>query len=313
MEIKSSVGGTGASGSDRVANMPIYPKSSHDVHDSSCGSARPFPCGTKEVGIVASATEKVVDLNDEGKSTHKDTWERDITPGEPNYLQLKRKYPHGEPMKTVMATSGSKDRTLQQKEVNDMRIEEDSLIKRLKTGSSGSYVSNSSMEEISLCDMRSGSSVEGNKLDKDSNVNSMSRDCGTSERFFFPVDSVNESNLDLESESMEWKASVPENEGSLVTFPSLELALGADSRARNKEILPLAVGVTDNKNEDKPPDKVSVKEEEEGLSASLSLSLSFPFPDGEQTAKPVSKQGQLLGETRHMNTSLLLFGGLPKK
>ena len=202
---------------------------------------------------------------------------------------------------------------------NNTLVDGESISKKLKTGFSGLYGGSGSRDEISLsgsfasqtCDLGSSSSVEERSYDKASAEKVILEDLGTSERYFFPVDSHHVKDCRLPAISMPWNSSNDEDrvrDG----IPNLELALGAETKSPNKGILPFFGMAERNHIQNKPPDKVMNKEEDDdGVSASLSLSLSFPFPDKEQTVKPVSKTEQLVPERCHVNTSLLLFRGLP--
>ncbi|TXG74875.1 hypothetical protein ES288_1Z002500v1 [Gossypium darwinii] len=112
-------------------------------------------------------------------------------------------------------------------------------------------------------------------------------DMGSSERFFFPVESRGPGEFRLGDNSKPWK----------------ELSLKDEDREQWKK----------NDNRNTPQDKVTKKQEEDDVSASLSLSLSFPFPEMERNVKPVPKPEQQLPERHPVNTSLLLFRGFPEK
>ncbi|KAJ9185636.1 hypothetical protein P3X46_005242 [Hevea brasiliensis] len=195
------------------------------------------------------------------------------------------------------------------------------ISKKLKTGFCEQYGCTSSREGNSLsegfasqiCDLGSSSSIEEKSCEKAVDEKVILEDMGTTERYFFPVDSHRVKDFRLGGNSMPWKEYSSNDEDQFRDgVPNLELALGAETKPQNKGILPFFVGmVGKNNTQNKTPD--NVKEEEDGISASLSLSLSFPFPEKEQTVKPVSKTEQLLHERRHVNTSLLLFGGFSDK
>ncbi|KAF2288055.1 hypothetical protein GH714_004134 [Hevea brasiliensis] len=166
-----------------------------------------------------------------------------------------------------------------------------------------------------ICDLGSSSSIEERSCDKAADEKVILEDIGTTERYFFPVDSRRVKDFRLGDNSMPWKEYSSNDEDEFHDeVPNLELALGAEAKTPNKGILPFFVGMVEkNNSQKKTPDNVTDKEEEDGVSASLSLSLSFPFPDEEQTVKPVSKTEQLLPERHNVNTSLLLFGGFSDK
>uniref|UniRef100_A0A6N2L550 AIPP2-like SPOC-like domain-containing protein n=1 Tax=Salix viminalis TaxID=40686 RepID=A0A6N2L550_SALVM len=195
---------------------------------------------------------------------------------------------------------------------NNRLVDGESISKKLKKGFSGLYGGSGSRDENSLsgsftsptCDLGSSSSIEERSYDKASVEKVILEELGTSERYFFPVDSHPVKDSRLPAISMPWNSSNDED-------PNLELALGAETKPPN--ILPFFGMAEKNHNHKKPPDKVMNKEEDDDVSASLSLSLSFPFPDKEQTVKPVSKTVPHVPERCDLNTSLLLFRGLPDK
>ncbi|XP_031257241.1 uncharacterized protein LOC116115221 isoform X3 [Pistacia vera] len=202
-------------------------------------------------------------------------------------------------------------------------VDGESSSKKPKTCFSGTYGYSSSRDRDSFSDgfssqrddLHPSASVEDKRCDVLCDEKVIPEDLGTTERYFFPVDS-HVKDLQLGSNPMPWKALSSKDEDQFRDgFPNLELALGAEKKPPNKGMLPFFVGSVDkNNNQDKPPDKVTDKGKEEDVSASLSLSLSFPFPDKEQqTVKPVPKTEQLLPERRHVNTSLFLFGGFLDK
>ncbi|KAJ6744119.1 RING/FYVE/PHD ZINC FINGER SUPERFAMILY PROTEIN [Salix purpurea] len=198
------------------------------------------------------------------------------------------------------------------KEDNNRLVDGESISKKLKKGFSGLYGGSGSRDENSLsgsltsptCDLGSSSSIEERSYDKASVEKVILEELGTSERYFFPVDSHPVKDSRLPATSMPWNSSNDED-------PNLELALGAETKPPN--ILPFFGMAEKNHNQKKPPDKVMNKEEDDDVSASLSLSLSFPFPDKEHTVKPVLKTVPHVPERCDLNTSLLLFRGLPDK
>ncbi|XP_020534377.1 uncharacterized protein LOC105632478 isoform X2 [Jatropha curcas] len=201
---------------------------------------------------------------------------------------------------------------------------ESSIGKKLKSGCSEQYACSSVRGgnrlgdgfTSQICDLGSSSFIEEKSCDKAPDEKVILEDVGTTERYFFPVDSHRVKDFQLGGNSMPWKEYSSNDEDQIhEEVPNLELALGAETKPPNKGILPFFVGMVEKNNtQNKTPDKkVTDKEEEDGVSASLSLSLSFPFPDKEQTVKPVSKSEQLLPERRHVNTSLLLFRGFSDK
>uniref|UniRef100_A0A6P6G1F4 uncharacterized protein LOC107414721 isoform X6 n=1 Tax=Ziziphus jujuba TaxID=326968 RepID=A0A6P6G1F4_ZIZJJ len=232
------------------------------------------------------------------------------------YQPSQRKRPHIDLMDTAPPASDLASQKMPWNGVNNMPIDGASIGKKPKTGSINMY------EYSGRNSLGDGISSQGNDLGPCSLVEEkrcvescdekvIPEDFGTTERFFFPVDSRHVKVGD--SFASRRSFSTGNEERSHDGFPNLELALGAETKPQNKGILPFFVGVVDKKNnQDKPPDKL-IDDKEDDVSASLSLSLSFPFPDKEQPVKPVSKSEQLRAERRHVNTSLLLFGGFPEK
>lgn len=201
---------------------------------------------------------------------------------------------------------------------NNMLIDGESIGKKLKTGLSDMYGCSSYSGRNTLGDSipTQGkdlpcSLVEEKRCVEACDEKVIPEDLGTTERFFFPVDSRHAKGDNHASR----RGLSTGNEDRLHDgFPNLELALGAETKPQNRGIRPFFVGLVDKKNnQDKAPEKVMDDDKEDDVSASLSLSLSFPFPDKEQPVKPVSKSEQLRPERRHVNTSLLLFGGFPEK
>lgn len=171
---------------------------------------------------------------------------------------------------------------------NNTLVDGESISKKLKMGFSGLYGGSGSREENSLsgsftsqtCDLGSSSSVEERSYDKASAEKVILEGLGTSERYFFPVDSHHVKDSRLPAIFMPWNSSNDEELDRVRDgIPNLELALGAETKSPNKRILPFFGMAEKNHIQNKPPDKVMNKEEEDGVSASLSLSLSFPFPD----------------------------------
>lgn len=232
------------------------------------------------------------------------------------YQPSQRKRPHIDIMDTAPPASDLASQKMPWNGVNNMPIDGASIGKKPKTGSINMY------EYSGRNSLGDGISSQGNDLGPCSLVEEkrcvescdekvIPEDFGTTERFFFPVDSRHVKVGDSFASRRSFSAG--NEERSHDGFPNLELALGAETKPQNKGILPFFVGVVDKKNnQDKPPDKL-IDDKEDDVSASLSLSLSFPFPDKEQPVKPVSKSEQLRAERRHVNTSLLLFGGFPEK
>ncbi|MFQ6635645.1 hypothetical protein Gotur_010677 [Gossypium turneri] len=195
---------------------------------------------------------------------------------------------------------------------------------KLKTGFSGIYQYTSARDQVPFRDdglasdrhyPGSGSLVEEKRCDIACEEKIIPEDMGSSERFFFPVESRGPGEFRLGDNSKPWKElSLKDEDQVHDTSPNLELALGAETRSPNKGTLPFFVGAMEkNDNRSTPQDKLTKKQEEDDVSASLSLSLSFPFPEMERNVKPVPKPEQQLPERHPVNTSLLLFRGFPEK
>uniref|UniRef100_A0A5B7AJ90 PHD-type domain-containing protein n=1 Tax=Davidia involucrata TaxID=16924 RepID=A0A5B7AJ90_DAVIN len=301
------------------------------------------PVGTREVGVVGSIVEEKKIPNrmnnsknqvkfernlkeeevplDSQAALEKETVMRDLINKELNSWQLNhRKRPQVDPKETLQAASAGTGQTNPWNEVNSVLVR-GSENKKQKTGFSGVYEHNSSRDASSSRDgLASWTHDVGNsfpikeRCDEACDKAVILENSGNAERYFFPVDPHSAKCFNLGDDSMSWKVFSPKDEDWLHDVaPNLELALGAETKLSKQGILPFLVREVDKKNdEDQPPEKLATKGEED-ISASLSLSLSFPFPDKEQTEKPVSETEQLLPEGRHVNTSLLLFGGFSDK
>uniref|UniRef100_A0A5B7AG95 PHD-type domain-containing protein n=1 Tax=Davidia involucrata TaxID=16924 RepID=A0A5B7AG95_DAVIN len=302
-----------------------------------------LPVGTREVGVVGSIVEEKKIPNrmnnsknqvkfernlkeeevplDSQAALERETVMRDLINKELNSWQLNhRKRPQVDPKETLQAASAGTGQTNPWNEVNSVLVG-GSENKKQKTGFSGVYEHNSSRDASSSRDgLASWRHNVGNsfpikeRCDEACDKAVILENSGNAERYFFPVDPHSAKCFNLGDDSMSWKVFSPKDEDWLHDVaPNLELALGAETKLSKQGILPFLVREVDKKNdEDQPPEKLATKGEED-ISASLSLSLSFPFPDKEQTEKPVSETEQLLPEGRHVNTSLLLFGGFSDK
>lgn len=228
-----------------------------------------------------------------------------------------RKRPYLDLSETTPWSSSSPGLRMPWNKIDSTLVDGESISKKLKTGFSGLYGGSGSNDSFAsqACDLGSSSSVEEKSCDKASDEKVILEDMGTTERYFFPVDSHRVKDFQLGGNSIPLPGYSSNNEDRFCDgVPNLELALGAETKSPNKGILPFLVGMAEkNNNLNKPPDKITDKEEEDGVSASLSLSLSFPFPDKEQTVKPVSRAEQLLPDRHHVNTSLFLFRGFSDK
>ncbi|XP_048236196.1 uncharacterized protein LOC8272795 isoform X3 [Ricinus communis] len=270
-----------------------------------------------EVKVERNLNEDPTDMDTEASSGRGGTTERldcwQSNSKKRSYLDLSE----------APQTSSSTSQKLPWVNVNGIVVDGGSISKKPKTVFHEQYSCISMRDGTSLTDgfasqirdLGSSSSAEGKSCERPADEKVIHEDLGTAERYFFPVESRRVKDIRMGANSVPWKeySSNDENQFRDVV-PNLELALGAETKPPNKGIVPFFVGMVEKNNtQNKTSDKVTDKEEEDGVSASLSLSLSFPFPDKEQTVKPVSKTEQLLPERRHVNTSLLLFGGFPDK
>lgn len=348
-EIKSSIPITGSNSSNKgekrqvhwvtsgdregAEYLKIRPISNQEVAIAGSVGEETIPDRKKRVGLAGGVEEVILDgVNIESVECKQDkelkrdygykeieaALVRDLTAGVNSFQSSKRKHPHIALSET--AASAATNQEMSWNEVNSTQIDGEGDSKKPKIGSSGLYgcstsrgtnavddgfVSHNDMGPCSMVEKRCVEACEEKVIPED---------LGTTERYFFPVDSRHVQHFHTVENSVPWKGSSSGDEDkSRDGFPSLELALGAETKPQNKGILPFFVGLADEKNnQDKPLDAV-VDEKDDDASASLSLSLSFPFPDKEQPVKPVSKSEQLLPERHHVNTSLLLFGRLPDK
>ncbi|MBA0716695.1 hypothetical protein Golax_015502 [Gossypium laxum] len=256
-----------------------------------------------------------VDVCTDGKTSIRDL----------NSLQLNHpKTPFLDLTKPVPEVSTDTSQKLPWTEVKRVSVGRGCDNKKLKTAFSGIYQYTSARDQVPFRDdglasdrhyPGSGSLVEEKRCDIACEEKIIPEDMGSSERFFFPVESRGPGEFRLGDNSKPWKElSLKDEDQVHDTSPNLELALGAETRPPNKGILPFFVGAMEkNDNRNTPQDKLTKKQEEDDVSASLSLSLSFPFPEMERNVKPVPKPEQQLPERHPVNTSLLLFRGFPEK
>lgn len=215
-----------------------------------------------------------------------------------------RTHPHRDLLET--AASSTANQEMPWNLVNSMQRIGESDSKKPKIDSSG-------LHGFCTSQSVSPSSVEEKICLEACNEKVIPEDLGTTERHFFPVESRNVQDFRMDNNSLPWKNLSSGNDDKSDGFPSLELALRAETKPPSKGNLPFFVGLGDEKDyQDRPLDK-TIGEKEDDVSASLSLSLSFPFPEKEQPVKPVTMPEQLLPERHHVNTSLLLFGRFPEK
>ncbi|XWS42848.1 hypothetical protein CRYUN_Cryun16bG0049800 [Craigia yunnanensis] len=280
------------------------------------------PTGKQEavvVGNIDGDSVKIRDSKDDGYADGKTSSKRDLDCWKSNH----RKRPYLDLTETVSEISIDTSQKMPWSEVKRVSVDGGSDNKKLKTGFSGIYQYSCARDQgpfnDSLAsdrhDLGSGSSVEEKRCDIACEEKVIPEDMGSSERFFFPVDSCRAGKFRLGDYPKPWKElSLKDEDLVHDASPNLELALGAETRLPNKGILPFFVGKVDkNDNQERPQDKVTGKQEEDAVSASLSLSLSFPFPEKERSVKSVSKTEQLLPERHPVNTPLPLFGAFPDK
>ncbi|KAJ6840797.1 uncharacterized protein M6B38_118710 [Iris pallida] len=121
-------------------------------------------------------------------------------------------------------------------------------------------------------------------------------------RFFFPVDpsSVKTAKADEVIDIL----SSDDEETPEFNSPNSELALRGKKKAPKPETLPLLF----QSSEAEVDKEVPLVSSEDDISVSLTLSLAVP---ASKIAKPTLKSEQLMPDTPHVNTSLLLSSGFP--
>ena len=220
---------------------------------------------------------------------------------------------------TVMQASAVSCQKRPWNEVNGELEDGGSSSKKLKTGFSGIYgcyssggrdSSNASFASLAN-DIGSCSSAEDKGCEGACDEKIILEDVGTMERTFFPVNTQNISDLQLDLNSMSLKGPHDYEDRFQDGIPNLELALGGETKPSPpppppKGMLPFLVGAVDRKNSPEiRPDGLAAGEEDDSVAASLSLSLSFPSSNKEHT-KPASKA--VLPDGHRVNTKFLLFG-----
>ncbi|XP_022746961.1 uncharacterized protein LOC111296775 isoform X4 [Durio zibethinus] len=283
-------------------------------------SLKDHPTGKQEavvVGKIDGNSIKMRNSKDDGYADGKTSSKRDLNCWQSNH----RKRPYIDLTETVSEISTDTSQKMPWCEVKRISVDGGSDNKKLNTCFSGIYQYSSARDQGPFSDslasdrhdLGSSSSVEEKRCDIACEEKVIPEDMGSSEMFFFPVDSHRAGEFRLEDNSKSLKELYVKDEDRVHdASPNLELALGAETRTPNKKILPFFVGMVDkNDNHDRAQNKVTGKQEEDDVSASLSLSLSFPFPEKERNVKSVSQKEQLLPERHSLNTSLLLFGGFP--
>lgn len=312
-EIKPSLQGTETnSGSFKVDKEEMHAGEGYP-------SLRNLPTGKQEavVGKIDGVSVKNRDAKDDRYGDRKTNLMRDPDSWQVNY----QKRPYLDLTETVSEFSTDTSKKMPWGAVKRVSIDEGSDYKKPKTGFSGICQSSGARDQRPFSDslksdrhdLGSGSFIERKRYDIAFEEKVIVEDMGSSGRYLFPVDSYHARELRFGDNSKPWKElSIKDEHRVQDSFPSLELALGAETRPPNKGIMPFFVGMVDkNDNQDSPLDKVIGKEEEDGVSASLSLSLSFPFPEKDENVKSDSEKELVLPERHPVNTSLLLFGGFP--
>ncbi|XP_048127519.1 uncharacterized protein LOC115742732 isoform X2 [Rhodamnia argentea] len=233
-------------------------------------------------------------------------------------LQHEKKRRHSDLVETASQTSSGTSATVAWNNVISENVKVECVNKKQKTDCSEIYEASRSIDANLVDGFASQKSAQDSNLavvkkvhdevcDESINLENI----GTAERFFFPVVASHAKDLTSGESSMPWKTlPSPFPARSHDGVPNLDLALGAKAKSSNKGLLPLWVGVADKS--DSHPEAVAAQEEDP-VSGSLSLSLSFPFPDSDKGFKPVPEAEQLLPESHHVNTSLLLFGDFSDK
>jgi hypothetical protein len=329
-ELKASLQATEKSGSDDGDKAQMLWDTSSDGENKLF--LKILPVGNKDVGMLGSVGEdKIQDRMNGVRDQVK--LERELKE-DAGYMDSGaalldrdltncRIRPYLDLSETAPQTSSDTGQKRPWNEINSVSVDEESARKRLKSGfsvmsgHSNFRGRNSGNDNFApqIIDPGSVSCIEEKKCEEACDEKVIREDLGSTERYFFPVDSQRGKDFVFGDNSVPWKKHSSDCEDKLHDdVPNLELALGAEMKPPNKGMLPFFVGTVGKKNDQgKPPDKVKEDDDDDGVSASLSLSLSFPFPDKEQTVKPVSKADQLLPERHNLNNSLLLFGGFRNK
>ncbi|KAL7230297.1 hypothetical protein ACSBR2_008739 [Camellia fascicularis] len=320
------------SGSKKGENMPMYnvPNSQQILSRSSEISGR-VNSSKNQVIFERTLKEELGSL-DTNAVLQRDTMMRDQTVKEVNNWHFNHGKCLDEDSKwTVSQASAGVSPALTWKDVDNVLLDAECASKKQRTGYSGLYVCNSSGNKSSsresfmsgIHDAGTSSPIKKGRVEEARVKREVSKDNGTAERYFFPVDPNPVKDLSSGDNAGLWKVLSSENEDRhLDGVPNLELALGAEMKPSKQGILPFLVGKVDLNDgpEDQLREKAATKEEEEeeeeeDVSACLSLSLSFPFPEKEVTVKPVSKVEQLVPDRRRhfKTTSMLFFDGLSDK
>ncbi|XP_077235297.1 ASI1-immunoprecipitated protein 2-like isoform X2 [Tasmannia lanceolata] len=235
-------------------------------------------------------------------------------------LMSSRKHPHSDCSKTISEEFSKKtSQTIVFREKTDrIAVEGEKECKKIKKCDIESSAGTNSQEQSSgygfspkIFDL-DRSPLEDQKKDCVCDDTLLPESSGTTERFFFPVDSGPVRDCKSGNSIPMQIISSDDEDQPESDFPNLELALGAEKKSTKKGVLPFFLEFIDEKNSKNklPPDPVK-DDGDDDVSASLSLSLAFPFSEKERIVKPVSKTKQFFPEGHHVNTSLLLFGGFP--
>lgn len=274
--------------------------------------------GEKIVDRLVCEGEKVILQTAEGNSDSESLSKRDLnTEGIHGLESHHRKRRHIDMLESAPLVSiGAKKRTSWDEVDCIVLDEEENVSKKTRTGfgnsyenscSSGGIISQSESYVSPRNDIGPTFLFQKKGSDKVCDVNVIPDDFETAEKHFFPVESH-------QIEDHHQKTLPAKDEDQYHdAVPNLELALGAETKLRKKSMIPFFMDLVDEKHNHSESSEKVIDGVEDDETASLTLSLSFPFPEKQQSAKTVSKTEQLLPDRRHVNTSLILFGGLSEK
>lgn len=295
-------------GFSAAENMPPLIKSLDDMKKTSAGE--------KIVDRLVCEGEKVILQMTEGNSDSESLSKRDLnTEGIHRLESHHRKRQHIDISESAPLVSIGGNKRTSWDEVDCIVVDEENASKKTRTGFRNSYENSSSSGGIVSqpeCYVSPRNEIGPTFLfrekggDKVCDVNVIPEDFETAEKHFFPVEYNQMGDHHL--------ARLAKDEDQHHdAVPNLELALGAETKLQKKSMIPFFMDLVDEKHNYSESSEKAIDGEEEDESAALTLSLSFPFPEKQQAAKTVSKTEQLLPDRRHVNTSLILFGGLSDK
>ncbi|XP_023007452.1 uncharacterized protein LOC111499947 isoform X2 [Cucurbita maxima] len=275
-------------------DMPTLIKTIDDVKKTSTGE--------KILDRLVCEGEKVTLQTVEGNSDSEGLLKRDLNTEGIHCLDSHlRKRQHIEIFESRAPVSSGASQCTSWDEADCIVLDEEHVSKKTKTGFGNSYDNSCSSGGIGPMFL-----FQKKRGDKVCDMNVIPENFETAEKHFFPVEShqIEDHHLDLPSK--------PEDRYH-DAVPNLELALGAETKLQKKSMIPFFMDLVDEKHNHCESSEKMIDGEEEDDSASLTLSLSFPFPEKQQSTKTVTKSEQLLPDRRHVNTSLILFGGLSEK